>query len=76
MGPCFMVRDANPGCQFQHFRGQNGTWVSGCLVCFTVVGSAESFEQLAEMEANHRCSENRLLDYSELLLLISRLTAA
>jgi len=72
-GTRLMVREAEyPESLFQHFRSQDGTWVSGCLVCYTVVGSAESFEQLAEMEANHRCSENRRLNYSELLLLISR----
>jgi hypothetical protein len=41
--------------KFQRFENKDGTWVSGCLLCFTIVGSADSVEELAALENVHQC---------------------
>jgi len=56
-GSSVSTQDASP--RFQRFRDKDGTWVSGCLLCFTIVGSAKSEEELAMLEKLHQCFEKR-----------------
>lgn len=48
-----------PNTKFARYQDENGRWASGCLLCLTIVGTAESFEELSALENVHECFEKK-----------------
>ena len=46
--------------QFLRFHDNNGTWISGCLLCLKIVGGSASPEELSTLEALHQCATGEL----------------
>jgi hypothetical protein len=48
-----------PNSTFHRFQDKLGNWVSGCVLCLTIVGAAESLEELTTLEDLHECFEKK-----------------
>jgi len=46
-----------PYSQFRRYENSNGIWVSGCLLCLKIVGTARLPEELTALEKVHICPE-------------------
>jgi hypothetical protein len=52
---------------FHRFRDNHHHWVTGCVLCLNILGTAESTEELRKLEVSHECSAKRRLRVRSLL---------
>jgi hypothetical protein len=50
-----------PAFQFRRYQNTSGLWVSGCLLCLKIIGTARLPEELTALERVHICPEKETI---------------